>query len=499
MRRMTAVGAQPGPRSRGLRWWHGIIAAALVIVPMLVIGVWMAFKRSEGLARYEAVTVAIRQRGHPATEADFLALIPPVDAAQQERWQAWQSRFQDESLPNLAALEGGELTAWVVGQRPQPPAALMLALRSAESHISEARTVLRRGTLTLGVLGWAATDIAAGPPHTVDLISKHCVNLLVCRSLALWLRQDALLATDPDNDLEDLERLTTALSRPGCLIDALVALAIARMRDECLVQLAYAGRLPREAEERWCREPARALIWMADGFRGDRLWLRVSSVASLRQNLFGYLANKNAWTSYGRAVHEWVYGGEEAARLAEVEDHIETRLRQSDPGHGAIDGLRPLMAGSPYLSYLSTCPYTALREDALQRADRIAVRVLDLVRQGTPLPETANELIARCGDPGMLAHGASRLGLTYQRLSPDRFRLEIDAQVPPPDYGDAALAAFTADRVSNATRNTSAHATSPLLLGSMVEIQVPSARHGQDGSASTVQQGVPEANGNPSR
>jgi hypothetical protein len=63
----------------------------------------------------------------------------------------------------------------------------------------------------------------------------------------------------------------------------------------------------------------------------------------------------------------------------------------------------------------------------------VAVRILDLAAQGGGLPATRDELRGRLGDARLLAAGDGQLDLSYERLGPDRFRLDIDRAASLPD------------------------------------------------------------------
>jgi hypothetical protein len=470
------------PRRLRIRWWHLAIATVVLLIAALIATAYAW--RAMGRGQYLAVVEQLRAAGRPASVDDFVALAPPVDRPLQDAWDAWQKRRSSGSSAASYPIDlGGSLgrqqkawDAWVVGQGPRPADVEAIIARFAPDQ-ADALRLLRQGGLVLSGFGWMAKDL---PPDKRSLPFTSALtlpNLLVVREVAVWLHHAAVLAEDPRQHLADLDALVAAMERPATLIDAMIALAIANIRDRTYIELALLGRLPDEARQRWLAEPAHNLRLVGDGFAGESALFGHGMAAMIDHDLtpIPFIVENRDWQGFWFGAVIWTTGFKDCAQMIAIETHIAQRLRgdraDSWPTWDQVQ-LRLGPLGRAVMPNLWESAITAIQADAAQRIARMAVRIIGLAR-ASALPADQGALLAALGDPQALAPGGDQLAVRYEVPAPGRFRLVIDPASPVPDFDDPK-------RMPQRSKAAgSPPAKEPLMLsgpGGVLEIQLPPGR-----------------------
>lgn len=468
----------PASRRLRLKWWHLAIAAGVLLLAALIATAYAW--RAMGRAQYLAVVAQVRAAGMPGSVDEFVALAPPVERAVQDAWDTWQKRRVAAPAVSVGHfhLEIGKhqkaWDAWVAGQGPRPTALDEIIAKSAP-EFADALLALRSGRLVLSGFGWMAEDLPPGKRRMPFTAALRLPNLLVVRELALWLQHATVLAEDPRQHLADLEALITAMGRPATLIEAMINLSVANIRDRAYIELALLGRLPDDARQRWLAEPARSLRLVGDAFVGEGLLFGHALAAMLdhASTPIPFILESD-WQGAGFSLAMWVTGYQDCAVMIGVEAHVAQRLRgeRSDPWP-TWDQIQPRLGpmGRMAVPNLFESAITAVQADAGHRMARLAVRVIGLARAGT-LPADQAALLTALGDPLALAPAGDHLHLRYEVPAPGRFRLVIDPASPVPDFDDPKR---MPDRSKAAGTPP---AKEPLILrgyGHLIEIQMPPA------------------------
>jgi hypothetical protein len=400
--------------------------------------IWAHLQRNQGRARYGQIIEQLQKEGRPGTIADLVALSPAVDDQLQEDWDAWQQRFAVRRSERLS-VDDRQWSEWVVGERPKPPATLEREIALTHEMVDRARGLLRRGTLELNLLGWAAKD------RLVDTLYERMANSGLRTQhgvgfLADYLGHHACVARDPVEDLADLKRLLQALSRPACISDAFAALGVAACRDASVVDLAMLGRLPEAVKLEWLGEQLPTLALLADGIRGDRSIVNGYGMRLWERPLGQCLDERPDWMPTSLVLRTWASGFLWNAATHSAESHLEERLRGRHTGLSVADGIRTTL-GVDYIDLILGRASRALTADARQRSARLVVRVLDLIGANGVLPADQAELVKRLGDPQALDPRGDHLRLVYTRPGLFHFRISVDISPPLPDFVDAKLLA----------------------------------------------------------
>lgn len=437
MDRASPEAGPASPWSRRRRGW--LIAVGIVVVPILGALTLAVMYRADGHRRYQAQVAIDRAQGRMATVSDFVARAPPVDRAQQQAWETWSNGYAqtwDASTSDNAAWD-----AWIAGGKERPTAIADL-VEERRAGFLPALDVLRRGGLALSIRGWVATKLPPGRRRVEDILAVHAPSLLSVRDLATWLRHAAVLAEDPRPHLADLEALLAAMEQPATLIEALIAMGVADLRDRAHLDLALRGRLDPDAATGWLREGSPALAMMASGFAGERALLVDASAASAEDlglfemdpTLDPSVLGVPRWRAH---LETWVRGLSDCAVLADYEGHWSDRLRglrPDAPPHQAMVARRLGLLGRMSVQNLVHVAGTALEADARDRMARLAVRIVAHAwRDGLPADHEA--LLTRLGSADCSPAG-DHLHLRYERLGSDRFRLAVDPASPLPDFDD---------------------------------------------------------------
>lgn len=474
------------------RWWHWLLVSVVFVVLMLWAVLWTL--RMSGRADYQRVVADLRTKGKVATIDEFIAQVPSVDVGVQDAWHRWSSPGIEYPESSRRMFDENAWDRYVMGDTPVP-GTILTELEDTRALMEPARHLLRQDALLVGALGWIAQDLPPGKrslPHTANV---RIPSLLSTRALANWLHHAACTEADPRPALDDLDRLHRALSRPGCLMDAMIWIVVANIRNEAYVHLALLGRLPEANRQAWMQESCHLVEGVARGFDGERaLWNGswanmaeemsfISSFSTGRVMIdeMSFAAGPSdpwaEWLSF-----RWLYSGpwmwatahHDAAITAELESHVSARLRNETTvplpdwkitvsqywGYGAI-GIPNLME----------CGITALEADAKHRIQRLAVMLLtEAPTHGLPADLAA--LGQRVDLLKWLEPAGDHLHLTYERLDEHRFRLVINPASPVPNF----------DYPGRMGLRTKAFGTPadkmPLVMDRHIEVQLPRAlRH----------------------
>lgn len=447
------------------RWWHWLLFTAAFLL-LMVFTVLFAL-RTTGRADYQQVLTDLRTKGKVATIDEFIAQAPLVDITLQEAWHRWSSTAPDYPDHSGLTFKRDEWVRYVVGEAPAPPAVLQ-EIEDRRTQMQVARDLLQDPRLLVSAYGWLAQDLPPGKralPHTAAI---RLPNLLSTRSLATWLHHAACTEADPKPALDDLDRFHRALSRPASLIDAMIWVANASIRNDTYLHLALLGRLPATNRDAWLAEDCRLVAGVADGFDGERVlfnggWAQLGEDTSFFGS-FWTLRMSQLDTGFGTAPSEewkewlsfrWLYSGpwawatihHDSAVTAEHGAHISARLRGETitpvPDWSVI---LPRYRGYGVIAMpnLLESGITALEAEARHRIYRIAVSLIaDMPTPGLPTDTAA--LVRRLGNGIEITPAGDRLHLAYERLGPERFRLLVSPTSPVPDFdGPGRLSTRTA-------------------------------------------------------
>jgi hypothetical protein len=464
------------PRRLRLRWWHLAIATVVLLGAALIATAYAW--RAMGRGQYLAVVEQLRAAGQPASVDDFVALAPAVDRAVQDAWDAWQKRYAagPNSFLNAVSNHYKVWDAWIAGPGPRPTAVDAL-LSGTAADFADAVRLLRSGRLVLSGFGWMAKDLPPDKRRMPFTAALTLPNLLSTRELAEWLHHAAVLAEDPRQHLADLDALMVAMGRPATLIEAMIQVAVANIRDRAYLELALLDRLPVEARERWLAEAPRALHVVGDGFTGESALFAHGFAGMLDQSAtpFPVITMNSGWQSAWFSAGVWLTGYQDCAVMAEVETHIGQRLRGERPDAWPTwEQIRPRLSvlGRIAVPNLFESAISAVQADAAQRMARLAARVVALARAGA-LPVDQAALLTALGDPGALAASGDLLGLRYEVPAPGRFRLVVDPASPIPGFDDPTRMPQRSKLAGTPPAKV------PLVLrgeGGAIEIQLPPVR-----------------------
>lgn len=456
-----------------LRWWHWLLLMVgflLVILAGVAIGM-----RLHGEQRYAEALNAVRSAGKPVTISD-LAISPPTDAGVQERWDRWAAagrNYPDDKFSHA------DWNRFITGH-----AALTDAIRqqieTRRGDMQTGRELLRNEALEIGFVRL----LHPVPPRTMQdyaaLSPQMVQDWLAARCLAHWLAHEAAVASDPRTALSDLDSLVRRVHQPLSLLDAMLLQNVGETRDQAYRTLALQGRLPRDLRDAWLTESPQAHEWLANGFETERVIftdLMAQTYATMSWTMAAFSADPGGLTGEPWTPTQVVGGTvgwstmlHDCALIAEVQAHLSARLRRErlDPVAATLEHRMQFPIARISLPGQLMSAGIVAKFTTHHRIDRLVVRLLaDVPRLGMPPDEAA--LRVRYGTQ-VLDPVDDLLGLRYEYLGSDRFRLSIDPGTPVPDFADAALVrAWTTAFGKPPARQPFEHGN-----GSM-EIQVPAA------------------------
>lgn len=425
-----------------VRWWHWLLLMAgflLLLLAALAIGM-----RLHGEQRYTTVIETIRVAGKPVTIAD-LVISPPADADVQERWDRWvaaPSTYPDSKFSHP------DWNRFITGHEPLTDA-IRQQIEARRSDMQTGRELLRNDALRIGFLRL----LHPAPPRTMQeygtLSPRMVQDWLAARCLAIWLTHEAAVASDPRSALTDLDALMHRADQPLSLLDAMLLHGVGESRDRAYRTVALQGRLPPDLRLAWLAEAPLVYEWLASGFETDRVIftdLMATTFESMSWTTAAFSADPTgmtgeAWTPMQvvNGTYGWSTMLHDCALIAEVQAHLSARLRRErlDPVSATLDQRMQGVIARISLPHQVMSAAVAIKFTTQHRVDRLVVRLLvDAPRLGLPRDEA--ELLTRHGAQ-VLAPIDDLLGLRYEYLASDRFRLAIDPATPVPDFADAGI------------------------------------------------------------
>ncbi len=394
---------------------------------------------------YKQVITSLRDAGEIATLDDYISSLPAVNESVQDQWKQTLDRMLDQEMYNRVTDE--QWFEYFLHGKSIPQDALdehELARPVAEELI---RILLEEKPI-VSTAGYLASCLPMDKRNRPESYHKlNIPNLLNSRSFATWLRCELFLNPHNTKALNAFDAYVHSFVSCGTLIDAMIAIAIQRIRDETYLTLAYYRRLPSAVFEPWCNETPNGLLLVSDAFVGERVIFIDGLMMSLGQQLqhvnyyFGG-SPLSTWESimepfYG--VYFWSTIHHDAALITHSHQCISTRLRgiksvtippyDKDQFWG--------ISGALMMPNLIESGITALEHGANQRLCRLATRIMNDVK--APLPADTELLCRQFPYAKNYVHptGDTFL-LLYERLSDTRFRLLIDPASPPIDFDDTS-------------------------------------------------------------
>ncbi len=253
--------------------------------------------------------------------------------------------------------------------------------------------------------------------------NKTFPNLLLSRGVALVLAREAVTAADLRRGLSDLDRFTAAHARSTItFIDAMIAVAVATIRDQAYLSLAQQHRLPTDLAAAWITEPSSQVSWIADAFRGECLLFPVPVAEDYPDPWCGLEGLDRPSALFRPWIEPRIRAVLFSAASVRLEQSRAIRLRQ----RSVIDAEQnPYLHDESFASLIefdaSSMRSVAVESATTHRIHRIAVRHLLDAQRGTPVPETYR--IPTDGD---------HLPLVVTRTGTAGFTVTVDHAVPPP-------------------------------------------------------------------
>jgi hypothetical protein len=404
-----------------LRWWMWIFLAVLLLA-----GAATSVHIS-GRLRLEAVLAEVRARGLPVTPSELVASAPAVDSDRQRRLGrfvfgnlSWGDRVPTMPFMNLAEQR--------VSQQDCEQLAVML--RAGTAMTTEVGAILDEGPVMLSLLGYCERDPAKLRRLSLAEAAAQAIpSLLNTRALANWWATQACQAADPEPHLHRLDQWVSALGRPGSLIDAMIAIAIGRTRDDVHLWLAVRGRLPAARLAIWLDEAPEHCRWLADGYAAERAWFwdLLARSASLLAPAFG-MGDDSLPERLLLGLRIWPLHGYDCASGLAALTNCELRLRRLPPmPEFPMPWNLPRPLTDVAMPHLEESIVTACEAENGHRLSRLAAIIAVHHRRHGILPVLADlpaDLLA--------GRGPDLPPLRYETFPPHRFRIGIDPAGPLP-------------------------------------------------------------------
>ncbi len=463
------------------RWWLWglipILLLCLLIDPLLT--------RRHGVQRCRAVIAVIKSAGSLTDISELIALAPPIDDDAEAAWGGWLDHLRainksgddftkrdwfNDDLQRIVDFKDGN--PWWMGSSPRAPEKLHAALNRYRTLVEEARRILRRGTLDLT---WFGACISAMPDGRRVKGMRAAYAIWDFRPILLvaqWLSCDALLSPSPGEDLDDLQRIMSALTPAGTATIASWDLTrLTRLRDMLLVQLELAGRLDDAARGRWLAEPNRMFTCAADAVRFQRInylqRLAEEQIGATPFDVFRIDSPPNM----GK-FNSWIENPGGFADVIAISAQLEDRFRGA-PVPIFATSLLPAAAPSSgswansLRGLLRRRVTAALQGDCQCTIARLAMRTLLLARSsGGELPDDNDALMRRLQLSGIGNPVGDHYQVRYRKLAPDRFRFAVDPAAPVPDFDPGNVASQIAAPPSSSACE---------MDNCTIEIQIPPA------------------------
>jgi hypothetical protein len=432
------------PHPRTWPWWIWVLLLVAVLVSILLSGALVI--RSQGQRELRLVIDDLHARGLPVLPADLVARAPTVDAGRQARaWAlfggggSWtEANVNTYGLQAIADSARRKKDGKIDDRIASESARIIAASATARA---EWRRLWQEGPVVLSAFGWLRAHLP--DPEQAGFASMAATpipSLLQVRYLASALATEARLAADPAPALADLDALVAAHQPSGSLIDAMIAIAIAAIRDDAWLEAVARGGEPRP----WLTQNWDPMRHVADALAAERVFYAGGYVQDLRRgsltlySLFGLSSSFSGggrWESVSFLGQLFVLGPHDAAFMLRELAVGETLARtgQSAAGGTVESRLRAQGWRVPVSRILMPntleSVYTAAGSEFRGRMLRIAEGIVWNFRSTGTVPADAAHL------PDLVAPLAAATAwspaLRYTRLSATRFRLDCDPATPP--------------------------------------------------------------------
>lgn len=418
-----------------VRWWHWIIVTVLAIVTVALV---VAFTmRQNGLEAWRAYEAQATASGALIRSEEWFAQQPTYDEALHERW--WrESEAYGSSGASWSDLGGYlDLADVVLGDPESLDPMFARHLQSEAATYQRLRELIREPDLHISLAPYVVID-SGGDPEAFDAHAARFTSLLTLRDLACALTFELHFGADSDLAARDLTALIHRIGQPESLLDAMIAVSVAAIRDEAMLLAVVTGQRGAAIDE-WIAEPPTELEWIARGFDVERVLFLGDFVArTVDGRPPSPPASSGAVGSMqgmANGVVNWaLMPGDGAAAL----EHMlalsnRWRGRRATAPPPFVPGWHPVIGiGVPSLL---VCGQTAFEAETDHRRLRLAARLI-VDADGFTIPADAAALTARY--PGVLDGGSTMVGLAYERLGEQRFRISLDPGASVPDFADVS-------------------------------------------------------------
>jgi RNA polymerase sigma-70 factor (ECF subfamily) len=419
--------------------WRETVAAGLPADPT---GAMIAQLGMEASATAPAPGPALPHR-YRSIEI-LIARLPPVDEARQARIRAFLTR--DDAGPAWQWLTIDDDT-FMVSRRKGLLAAPFHDVAANDARVIAATAPLfddLRAGGSISRAGWLARDYREGRIRCcADLAREPTGAEFDTTIYLLWaLGRRAHAGVGRAQALADIDTLAAAMQRyPTDVQETLFdGVGVDRQRDDIYLGLVLHGDLDDADIARWCAEPAREPDFLAVGVVNEGLLWTIPGIEDFARSG----APHPPWT-YDPAQRpnpwEWFTLPRRQRDTAACVGQL-ARAQRAIRGQDTLGAIFPLPAR---VASYGDAPWvaTVLEETALARAKHTAKRVLALLvtatRHGRPLPDSLAGISGLADDDGLIGGSAATYGLLYQKLSPTRFRLDLDRHGRTPTYADPVL------------------------------------------------------------
>jgi len=402
---------------------------------------------------------------YPSIEA-LIARQTPLDVARQARLakliapdgEAPWSLVDDWSLTVLASVTGKLKSGEVLkADEAKAVARVYERIRPILDELHHADVALGAGAF----LGRAYSDgrLAGNEQRGAWLRSRLGGQRAIGQQpgigqvIASLLIHAALQASDPHAALVDLDAWVASYGRSAITImEALQAQSLWEARDSVYQEMAWRGRLPVDAQQRWLAERCPTAGVMSDAIMGEVLLLLLPHLEDLRA---GRVADQGTFEYAGLGP-----------RLTWIPRHLEIIQRaltgQEAERYRALDAQAQAGEGSTYWPLIRVQAGMVALGETRHRARRLAVEILERARAGEALPEHLATDVAR---------GSNSWGLRYERLSATRFTLVVDPDAGLPVCGLPEEVGTMRSRIQEARAKLR---TKPLVNHALlIEMEVP--------------------------